>query len=114
MFCTREPYLYTKLYKIDIEGQENETYQIFVFPQESMPSKKHKTIKMVHQSLQQKLILTHLIKNRNQWKMWLRKPTHLLYQKKRRLIQWTKQTNHKYPKKQSIPHKKIKLKHLTQ
>ena len=65
MFCTREPDNYTKLYKINIEGQDMETYQIFVVLQASMPSNRHKTINMAHQSLQQKLILTQLTKKGN-------------------------------------------------
>ena len=31
MFCKREPNLYKQLYKMNNEGQEMETYQIFVF-----------------------------------------------------------------------------------
>ena len=31
-FRTRKPYFYGKLYKINIEGQQMETYQIFLFP----------------------------------------------------------------------------------
>ena len=38
-------------------------------------------------------------------KMWLRKPTHLLYPQKIILTLNTKQINHKHPKKQSIPPK---------
>ena len=44
-FCTREPDSYTKLYKINIEGQDMETYQIFVILKASMPSNRHKNNK---------------------------------------------------------------------
>ena len=40
-------------------------------------------------------------------KMWLRKPTHLLYHKKTILTHSTKHINHKHPNKQSIPPKNI-------
>ena len=39
-FCTREPYFYTKIYKINIEVQEIETCQIFLVPQASVLSNK--------------------------------------------------------------------------
>ena len=47
-------------------------------------------------------------------KMWLRKPTHLLYHQKIILTQSTKQINNKHPKKQSISPRIIKLTHITQ
>ena len=37
MFCTSEQYFYTKLYKINIEGQEMETYQMIVVLQAYVP-----------------------------------------------------------------------------
>ena len=90
-----------------------EKYQIFVVLQVSVPSKKHKSYKYGASITPKKRILTQLTKKVNQGKMYLRKPTHLLYQKKIRLTQSTKHRNHKHPKKQSIPQKK-KLTHLTQ
>ena len=57
-------------------------HQIFVVPQASEPSKKHKTTRMAHQSLQQKLVLTQLKNKGSQVKMWLRNTPHVLYQKK--------------------------------
>ena len=77
------------------------------------PQKNTKMIEMVHQSTQQKQILTQLTKKINQGKFWLRKSTCLLSQKKK-LTQSTKQRNHKHPNKQLIPTKTIKLTQLTQ
>ena len=80
--CTREPEFYTKTYMINIEGQDMETYQTFVVPQASVPSKKHKNDNDGASITPKKLILTQLTKKRNQGKMQLRKPTHLLIRKK--------------------------------
>ena len=46
--------------------------------------------------------------------MWLRKPTHILSQQKRRLTHSTKNRNKKHPNKQLIPPKTIKQTQLTQ
>ena len=68
---------------------------------------------MAHQSTQQKQILTQLKNKRNQGKMWLRKPTHILYPQNIILTLSTKQRNHKHQRKQFIPPKTIKMTQLT-
>ena len=62
---------------------------------------------MSHQSLQQNK-LTLLTKKRNQGKMWLCNPTHILSPQKIILTQLTKQRNHKHRQKQLIPPRIIK------
>ena len=73
------------------------------------PQRNIKMTKMAHQLPQQKNILTQLIKKRNQVKMCLRKPTHLLSPQKTKIdTVEKKQRNHKHPQKQLIPSKIIK------
>ena len=64
--CTREPDFYTDFYKIDNEGQEMESYQIFVVPQASVPLKKDKNNKYGASITPKKLILTQLTRKVNQ------------------------------------------------
>ena len=80
-----------------------------------MPSKKHKNDKDGASITPTTTKLTQLTKKGNQGekKMWLRKPTHLLYHQKRILSQSKNQRNHKHPKKQLITPKTIKPIHLT-
>ena len=91
-----------------------ETYQIFVFTQESVPSKKHKNDKDGASITPVKTDIDTVEKEEKSMEIMLKKPTHLLYHQKRRLTQSTKQRNHRHTNKQSILPKSINLTHLTQ
>ena len=80
--------------------------------QASIPSKKHKNDKYSASIISTKKILTQFTKKKNQGRMWLRKPTHLLSPQKRALAQSTNQRNHKHTQKQLIPPKQIIIKQL--
>ena len=61
------------------------TYQIFVVPQASVPSKKHKNYKYGASITPTKTNVDTVDKEGKSREMWFRNPTHLLYEKKRRL-----------------------------
>ena len=60
-----------------------EKYQIFVFPQESVPSKKHKNDEDGTSITPVKTDIGTVEKEYKSMEIWLKKPTHLLYNQKK-------------------------------